>query len=309
MASRKSWLIGLSFVLSALILAFLLSKVSTAQLTDAVSHAKREWLLAALVVSLFAMLLRAWRLHVLVTQSQLPSHKPLAFSFTFLAQMAGMAASNFSPGRALEAAKVIPLKKAGVPYAQGALAVVWERLFDLFALVLLSFLVFARLGADSQGVLAGFGVLLALFAWLLLTRASELVALFANFPMMGFLKTVKLHAFERKRLAASFLLTVLAWLADALVFYLVFLSLGLSFDGVLVIGAFGVSVLIGAITLLPAGLGSTEAAMAFVLAGGASGLSNPSLLAALFVARAFSLGLSTLAGAVSVPLLAKRMEK
>ncbi|MHC1587046.1 MAG: lysylphosphatidylglycerol synthase transmembrane domain-containing protein, partial [Candidatus Syntropharchaeia archaeon] len=60
-------------------------------------------------------------------------------------------------------------------------------------------------------------------------------------------------------------LSLLIWISEGLIFYLAFLSLGIEIPLLLIISVFAFSVLMGVITFLPGGIGSTEFVFALVL--------------------------------------------
>ena len=108
-----------------------------------------------------------------------------------------------------------------------------------------------------------------------------------------FLRTLRELTAQRRTLMANLLLSFVIWLTSYLKTYLVFLALGVDVSLLLVTAVKTVAILVGMASLLPGGVGATEATMVALFAG--AGVSGSAALAGILLSRAiyysFALGL------------------
>lgn len=220
-----------------------------------------------------------------------------------LIYVAGFALTT-TPGKAGEAIRSIFLKDHGVGYHASLAALFSERLSDLIAVVLL-----ACLGAASHpGSRPVVGGVLLLIVLLLLTLAlsERLRPLHARLQASGGklgalgarLCELMFSAASCHRpgiLLATTAISVLAWGAEAWAFHFMLEGMGLSLQATWAFFVYALSMLVGAISFLPGGLGSAEATMVGLLIG--AGQTEASAVAATLLIRLTTLWFAVALGA------------
>jgi uncharacterized membrane protein YbhN (UPF0104 family) len=187
-----------------------------------------------------------------------PSLRAYLASFAFTA----------SPGKLGEAVRSVYLKPYGVPYPASLSALLIERLVDLAAVLL-----FAALGVLHFGryaplvalpVGATLGVLL-LFQSDRFRRWLRARRFFAR--AQGTVSALEAAAAlcSGRLLVLGALLSLMGWGLEALAFHVILLLLGLELPLTASFGIYGLAVAVGALSLLPGGLGGTEATMIVLL--------------------------------------------
>lgn len=227
-----------------------------------------------------------------------------------LIYLAGFA-FTVTPGKAGEAARSVYLKGAGVPWSPGLAALAVERVLDLAAVVMLAALAL-RVFAD-QALPALLLVLAVAGGLLMVTRPGVARRLLSWLPRHG--RWARLHDGARavleharlllapKRLLGGLALGVLAWAAEALGFYLLLGWLGVEAALLQAMGIYGISMLAGALSFLPGGLGGAEAAMvALLITGGA--VFGTAVLATV-ICRAVTLWFAVILGIGAVVVLGR----
>lgn len=291
--SRKTK--ALLVVVSILLLAILFSQVNLAELAHTLAGAKIEWLGLAVVATLISCGVRVLRWKILLDEKV-----KVPFWELFPIQMAGIAISNFTPGKAAEPLKVVFLRRLKVRYSFGLLSVAWERLFDLILLATLALGVVLGLGGETTQLGLGALVALVIAVFVLHYRLEALTAWLSEFRLLAFLREFETHRFSKDTLWAVAVGTLAVWTLDYVSVWAAFSSVGLSMDYLLVAYAYSASVLLGVVSFLPAGLGSTEAGLLFFLAP-TGYYPTAQLLAGIVLARATTLGLSSALGLALMP--------
>src|SRR3989344_3203464 len=210
------------------LLAAVIALSDPAALLRTASEANKAYIGAAFAVSALSVCFRVLKWKILVGVDYFP---------LFPVQLFGMTVSNFTPGKAGEPAKALALKTVtGIPVARSLPTVIWERIMDILVLLVLT----SRRFGES------------LFA--MLRTLPPLKGLSS-----GFLETFYGTSFPKSVLAKSFLVTAVPWILDAVVLYLVLLSLGLEMPVIALAGVISISTIIGVASSLPGGIGSMEA--------------------------------------------------
>jgi len=179
-----------------------------------------------------------------------------------------------TPGKAGEALRGVLLKPLGVPYPKSFAAFFSERLSDLLAVLLLTFLGLS-LYPDAGPVIFA-GVVLVLAGFFLLSQRRLVERLLRAVPdkhgkLIGLARQllhVLLEAQCCHRLGMLFgatILSVLAWGAEALAFDLILRWMGLEVPLAFAVFVYAVSMLAGAFSFMPGGLGGAEAVMVALL--------------------------------------------
>lgn len=213
-----------------------------------------------------------------------------------------------TPGKAGEALRSVLLQPHGVSYPHSLAALLAERLGDLLAILLLCAI---GLTAYPQGMpVVLLSALLLLAALLLMQHKSLLLAieqwLLQRFSgrvarlVSGLIETI-VHSsrlFTLPLLGYSMVLGVVAWGAEGLAFYYLAQALGaeLSLTNALFIYAF--SMLVGALSFLPGGLGGAELTMITLLL--LHGMPQGEAVAATVIIRLATLWFAVLLGALAL---------
>jgi len=270
-----------------------------------------DLILFAAVLSLlnYAFRIFRWRFYLARLGHTLP------IGFAALTFTAGFA-YTISPGKVGEMVRARYYLPLGVPLASVTAAFFAERLLDLIAMVVFAVLLIAGSSrydgalAAAAGVVAAVLALLALVPWVridaairarpglpaplraaLLTLSSALVA---TRPLL-----------RPAPLALGFAIALVAWGLEGLgLGVLSSIVPGLHLDPAIAVGIYAVAVLIGALSFLPGGLGSTEAVMTTLLVG--RGYTVTQALLVTLVCRFVTLWLAVCLGWVAVLVLRQR---
>lgn len=280
-----------------------LSKISLAPLI-----AGWPAVLAATALSLLNYALRVvrWKMYLTRLGHVLP------WRFVSLTFMSGFA-FTLSPGKLGEMVRARYYQPLGIPVSGLMAGFFVERLLDLLAMILLAVAVLAELQAYRQALWVAIGLVTGLMAMLAFTPWPWLAQRMANHRLAGgkLLKAaqsvVTMLGSARQFLTPGILfmslsLGLLAWGAEAV---------GLKLVGDVIsptplalssaMGIYAIAIIVGALSFLPGGLGSTEAVMASLLY--AHGYQLPDAILLTLVCRLLTLWLAVLIGWVCVWVL------
>ncbi|OUS32365.1 hypothetical protein A9Q99_00825 [Gammaproteobacteria bacterium 45_16_T64] len=225
----------------------------------------------------------------------------IPFTRHFSYYLAGFALST-TPGKAGETIRSLYLKRHDVTYNQSISSFFVERFLDLLTIVLLSMLVAFQF--EDYAVFV-FVTAAAIFAALPLLHSQWLMGLLRDMSsregklaqgcghLQGLLQS-STALLKNKILYGGFLVGILAWSAEGIGFWLVLDYLDQDIEVALAVSIYGIAVLIGALSFLPGGLGSTEAVMGGLLI--ASGVDSSVAVAATLVCRIATLWLAVFIG-------------
>lgn len=162
-----------------------------------------------------------------------------------------------SPGKVGELMRATHLSQLGVPFKFTFFSFVSERLLDVVAVACLG-CYFLAIHFNDNFFILPIGLLLVCFtANHFLSWASGLKI---NVPIQE-LKPLWSPDTLRKSLPLSFF----AWLLQGVVLYVLLISLGIEIDLITAISIYCLSLLIGAASLIPSGIGVTEIGMVWLL--------------------------------------------
>jgi len=262
--------------------------------------------LVVLGLSLSNYLLRfvRWQLYI----NRFSDAVPILTNLTYY--LAGFAFTT-TPGKAGEAVRSLYLKRHGVAYTDSLAAFFTERFIDVITMVLLS--LFAAVAFPD-------------FRWPVILIAVLFVGslpLIHSMKMHHLLDRLRLRVPSEKiqsvgerllallRSAADLLkagplysglaLGLLAWGSEGVAFYIILDTLDISSPFGVAVGIYSISMLIGALSFIPGGLGSTEAVMVFLLT--LIGADMPTAIAATLICRISTLWFAVIIGAVSMAIL------
>lgn len=209
-----------------------------------------------------------------------------------------------TPGKAGEAFRSVLLRQRGMPFPASFAAFVSERLSDLVAIVLLTLLGLAQYPQARGLVLAGAAGILVMLVLLsnqfLLDGLQRWISRYRTKPALLITHTMAmLHEARRCHhpalLAVATPLSLIAWGAEALAFHWVLVWLGANVSLSFAVFVYALSMLAGALSFLPGGLGGAEAVMVSLLV--LKGMPLPLAIAATVFIR-----LATLWFAVAIGL-------
>lgn len=256
-------------------------------------------LVLALSLANYALRYLRWRYYIQMLGHHIPGGTHLAI------YLAGFALTA-TPGKAGEAIRTVYLSPYGVGATESIGVLLLERVLDLAAIALLSLLLFANLTIFIVASWASALALVLLFRshdlnWLRRVRCPTffkgLDSLRRRLPSSHVLvrfRSVLLRPFP---LVLGMALGLAAWFAEAYGVYILVIAVKAQIPVLAAAGAYAASILVGALSMLPGGLGSTEAAMTLLLRE--QGLSINGSLAVTMICR-----LATLWFAVGIGLLA-----
>ncbi|VVO81660.1 lysylphosphatidylglycerol synthase transmembrane domain-containing protein [Pseudomonas fluorescens] len=187
--------------------------------------------------------------------------------------LAGFALTT-TPGKAGEALRGVLLKRWDVPYASSFAALVSERLSDLMAMVLLALLCLSHYPESLWMIIAC--LVLAACGMRLASRHAPIEAIGQRISqgrswMYRLLRYVVrvLHQSRRchspRRLLGTMVLSLAAWSLEGLAFYWILTAMNIDVALTFAMFVYAVSMLAGALSFMPGGLGSAEAVMVGLL--------------------------------------------
>lgn len=250
-------------------------------------------------LSILNYALRYWRWQWYIgslTGIRLPHGLHLAY------YLSGFALST-TPGKAGETIRSVYLKKHGISFNQSISAFFVERFLDLLTIVLLS--VLAAYYFSDYRVMVGVSIVVVLAALPLIhserfLRAWEhMAARFQNAVGKVLLQVAKLlessaMLLRQQQLYGGLGLGLIAWGGEGIGLWYLLTQLGYDLDIALAVSIYGVAVLVGALSFLPGGLGSTELVMGLLLM--AMGVSKPDAIAATLICRIATLWFAVFIG-------------
>lgn len=214
-----------------------------------------------------------------------------------------------TPGKTGETIRSVLLQRHGVPYPASLAAFVSERLSDLLAVVLLALLGLSAY-PPARGVVA-IGAAMVIIGLVFLTSGRLAEALERRLTGTSRSVEVLRHAFavlreartchRPKLLGFAAILGVIAWAAEAWAFHLMLGWMNADVDLIVAVCIYAVSMLGGALSFMPGGLGGAEAIMVAMLLW--QGLDGANAVAATVLIRVATLWFAVILGlgAAAVP--------
>ena len=216
--------------------------------------------------------------------------------------LAGFALST-TPGKAGESVRSFYLKRHGIPFNQSISTLFVERLMDLLTIVILSVLaayyfedyriflvitlvvIFGSLPViHSRKVLAWLERKAQNMAGKWATAGGHMVRLLESSAML----------LKNRQLYGGMMIGIIAWGAEGIGFWYTLQVLGQDVDWALAASVYGIAVLVGALSFLPGGLGSTELVMGLLLV--AMGVDEGVAVAATLICRIATLWFAVFIG-------------
>lgn len=210
-------------------------------------------------------------------------------------------ALTLTPGKAGETIRSVYLHPYGVSYPHSIGAFVSERLLDLVAVGALASLAVSMFPEQRLRMFAA----IACIVIVILLLRSRLLSLIgrraAGSSVVG--HAAKLVATVRfllsgRRVAVAAPLSLMAWMAQGVSLYLIVHALGYELTVSTVVAIYCLSILAGAASFIPGGLGATEAAIVLLLS--AAGVGQTDAITASLISRSLTLWLAIGIGVVAM---------
>ncbi|MEJ2692970.1 MAG: lysylphosphatidylglycerol synthase transmembrane domain-containing protein [Candidatus Thiodiazotropha sp.] len=256
-----------------------------------------------LVLSLLNYGLRyaRWEIYLRHFQYRIPPIQSLAY------YIAGFAFTT-TPGKAGEAVRSLYLKSHNVSYIHSLAAFFSERFVDLVAMVLLTLT--AILASPDQQLPVLMLTLFLISAMPLVHSKRFHLFLDNSFHRIQsqklrsicyrFLELLRSSAdlLRSGPLVAGVVIALAAWGAEGVALYIILQSLEIHTTIGLAVGIYSISILVGALSFIPGGLGSTEAVMILLLK--LVGADTPTAVAACLICRLTTLWFAVILGGTSL---------
>lgn len=302
----------LMLAISVALLAGIVWYANPAELAAELAKADVTYLVLALLVSSASMVLRILKWFVLLEH----------VSFRVLApvQLSGMMISNFSPAKVAEPLKAFVLKAlTGRPVAETLPTIVWERVFDLVMLVILSVLGVSLFAQGSRMVYVSY-LAIAIFVCIIVVfvavvRSEKFGTLLfravRKLPVVKKLPEEFMAAFyrakvSRLRLLVSCVVTSVPWITEGVLLHLALRALGVASDPLMLASAIALAELIAIASSLPGGLGTFEGMLLLFLQ--TLGIAAPVALAGIIAYRFLTFWYGVALGAVALAYVGGRTD-
>lgn len=264
---------------------------------------------AALSLGNYALRIVRWRAYLARLGHWLPP------GFAALTYLSGFA-FTLSPGKMGEMARARYYSEAGIPVADVAGAFFMERLMDVVAMILLAAAILTAVPRYRELIWAILSItallllVLAAYPWGALQQRLASPNDTTSKPTRVIRGVVRALSASRNLLRLEVLLgglalSLIAWGLEGLGLYVIGgLFQSVQMDIPLAAGIYAVAVLVGAVSFLPGGLGTTEAVMTALLV--AQGYRLPEAILMTVVCRLVTLWLAIGIGWLSVLILRQR---
>ena len=283
-------------------------RTDIAQIQFAPVWAAREAVFIALMLSLVNYALRVLRWTIYLSRL---GH-PLPLKFSGLTYIAGFA-FTLSPGKVGEMVRSRYYQKIGIPLSSTTAAFFVERLLDLLSMLALALIALAT--SSSYGTLIwGTAIVISLLLVILAaspwTKVVESVEMARWFPeslkkaTQSILRTLisAKALLNPPLLVAGFIIGLIAWGAEGTGLMVIgAISPNISIEWTTAIGIYSIAIIVGALSFLPGGLGSTEAVMIALLV--AHRYPMPDAILLTLVCRLLTLWFAVIIGWIAVAVL------
>lgn len=210
-------------------------------------------------------------------------------------------ALTLTPGKAGETIRTVYLHPYGVSYPHSIGAFVSERLLDLVAVGALASMAVSMFPEQRLWMFAAIACIV-IVTLLLRSRLLSLIGRrAAGSSVVGhaanLVATVR-FLLSGRRVAVAAPLSLMAWMAQGVSLYLIVDALGYELTASTVVAIYCLSILAGAASFIPGGLGATEAAIALLLS--AAGVGQTDAITASLISRSLTLWLAVGIGVVAM---------
>ncbi len=237
-----------------------------------------------------------WRWLLAALQPAPPTRRMAAVYLYGLAFLA-------TPARAGEAVRSWFLKKDGIPYTDSLAVLFLERIYDVLTMACLSVLAFPYVEPAAAMIIGSVALLLPLLlirvnrVFDVLVRAATRSPLRRRVDRLGGFRTAIAALLVPPRPQIAVLTGLAGFTLPGVGFYVIVTALGADVSLWVGVGIYALSVTIGSFSLLPGGLGPTEAVMGALLT--LLGMAAPDTVTAIVLSRLTTLWFAVAAGAAA----------
>lgn len=259
-----------------------------------------RWSLLPLILALAMLnyILRffKWDSYLKALDVSLTAKESLAIFFAGLAM-------SVTPAKFGEVLKSYLVKqRCGIPMSRTAPIVFAERVTDFVALVVLALVGVMSFQYGRSVVLVGLALILVLLGLIFQRRIwSRCIRIVEGIPRiskwavrMSTAYESTLHLLRPRQLVVATGLSLPAWLAEGYGCYLVFRGLNVQVSSLYAVFMYAFSTLVGALTMLPGGIGGTEGSLTALAV--MHGISKPLSVSATLLIRLCTLWFAVLLG-------------
>ncbi len=295
-------------LISLLILIELILYVNPSKLIIEIKKIHTEAIFIAFLLANIATLFRVLKWWVLIDNISIKELIPI--------QLAGMMISNLTPGKVGEPIKAFILKSLkGINVSESLQSIIWERTLDLIVLLIFTLIGIVLFSKLLKFSIVGIFISIIVITLLILVARSEKIG--RKFSKIKWIRKYINEEFvdafynskiKKEKIIISFILTVITWFLDGLVYFVLFSSLSpVGAEYVIIFPALlSISIVIGISSMLPGGLGGTEAS--FIIIFSLIGTAKTIAAAIVFVGRALTLGYGMILGYISFLYLNKKLD-
>lgn len=267
-------------------------------------------LLFILGLSLVNYFLRFVRWHWFIQKmgfSQVP------VGINFLYYLSGFALTT-TPGKAGEAVRSLYLKQHDVDYPSSLAAFVAERFSDLIGILVIALFALSQFPDYQLMAYATAAVLVLILIAIQISALRDGLRHWFSKQKQNKLTELALHALTivdrmtellgPKNLALGLTLSVVSWSAEAYAFAYIVHQLGFDISMGILAGVYALSMIVGALSFLPGGLGTTEAVMLLLLLS--LGVDNSNAVSATLICRVTTLWFAVILGLGALSIAEKQ---
>ena len=313
LTGKQKRLLSLTLFFSAsLYLGFALAAGKQSLFDASAALGYSGWLLI-LTCSLSNYLLRflRWQYYLRSLDNGLRQRLPVLLHFNYY--LAGFALTT-TPAKAGETIRSFYLKSHGVRFNHSLASFFCERFQDLIIVTLLASLALLNFADYRYFIFITALVLLILLAALRSQKMPQWLHYLATLGQIATLQRMLVHLanllesaqalLQLRRLSMGMLLGLLAWSVQGLAFYFILSTLESPLPLSVALSIYAISLLAGALSFIPGGIGATEAVMYLLLSQ--AGLDQSSALVIPIISRVSTLWFAVLLGLLASLLLSLR---
>lgn len=305
-----------SLAVSLIILAVLIYFSNFWEMVGVLSGANIGLIFLGVCLFSLSVTLRNLRWQLLLRQLNIR----IGFRKLFPVFMGGMFISNVTPAKSGDPVRSYLLKrKTGHSFSKTLPSLVMERIMDILLTIIIVvigffFVQLSWMWPVAAAAIAVYAVSMVVVIYVSLGRGR--IESFFRFlgRVLGWVpkferireksRAMALNFNESfvkynrpKTLVSGFLLTIVVWFLDASILYVSFLAIGIGIDFLFGMFVMVLAVLIGVVSSLPGGLGSSEAVMTLLFSSLLI-ISLPTAMAGVLLCRLLSIWLTIIVGAL-----------
>ncbi len=316
LGSKQKRALSLTLLFSALLyLGFVLAAGKESLFSAAAALGSAGWLfLLACSLSNYLLRFLRWQYYLRCLNKSLPERLPTLLHLNYY--LAGFALT-MTPAKAGETIRSLYLKNHGVRFNHSLSSFFCERFQDLIIVTLLASLALLNFADYRNFVFVISLVLLILLSALRSKKLPLLLRYLATAWWVSRLEKILEHLagllesahtlLQLRPLSIGMLLGLLAWSVQGLAFYFILATLDSPLPLTMALAIYAISLLAGALSFIPGGIGATEAIMYLLLSQ--AGLEHSQALVIPVISRVSTLWFAVLLGLLASLKLSLRRDK